>query len=170
MATLNTGGSPGQGLPHGPYPTHMLPPTAGRRNERNWSALAKKYGHPYKWIRGLNDRVLKNTGKSGLTPISPFLKEGLYNTPMSQQDQKQRLYIYQKERYYSFTAAELHTIQVFSALDRQNYGRQNLKTGIHEMFAKSQWQTDKTLPKHIGFVPIFGGFDGHWEVSNLSYT
>jgi hypothetical protein len=50
--------------------------------------LAKKYGHPYKKIKGMSHRILKSTGKSGITPLSPFFPANMMTRNPTSQWQK----------------------------------------------------------------------------------
>ena len=125
--------------------------------------LASKYGHPYKKIKGMSHRILKFTGKSGITPLSPFFPQNMLNrTPRSQQ-QKYQFYFYQQHRYQGFTAAELHAMEALSALDTIKTSSQ-LSNAIHPMFGKDKWDRDSDLPRHLPLIPLFTGHDGFWQV------
>lgn len=113
------------------------------------TTLAKKYGHPYKKIRGFSHRILKNTGKSGLTPLSPFV---LTMDPASLW-QKYRLFYYQQHRYFGMSALDSTPMAI------------NLENPIHPMFSKKKWDSDVLLRRHLGRIPLLGGHDGFWEVS-----
>jgi hypothetical protein len=143
---------------------HLHAPGVGEPKRRNWTTLAKNYGHPYKKISGINYRVLKNTGKSGITPLSPFRVNGLNFTTIAQREQKNSIYWTQRERFFSFTAVELRVMEALSALNPIIYGRLNLNNSIHGAFARSQWLTHRTHAKHLGFVPMLGLNNGHWTV------
>lgn len=138
--------------------------TVERKHEADLTALARKYGHPYRKIGNLSHRVLKNTGKSGLTPLSPFLAPQAYHPDIW--EQKIKLYYYQQHRYFSFTAAELCDLEVFSSLLTSEASISTLNNPIHPMYERSQWDTDKTLPKHLSFTPILDvpGQGGFWQV------
>ena len=112
--------------------------------------LARKYGHPYKKINGMSHRILKNMGKSGITPLSPFFPISPTRSP-GRQEYKYRVYYYQQHRYQGFTAAELYAMESLSGLDT-SLTTSSLTNSIHPMFAKRQWDTETTLPRHLYVV------------------
>lgn len=147
---------------------HLLPANAPPPDRRNWKPWSRKYGHPYRTIDGLSHRVLKNTGKSGLTPLSPFATATLGLQTNAQRRQRNWLYYYQKDRFFSFTAAELQYMEALSAVDLNNYGRRSLTNNIHKIFDRSQWVNPRTGPRHLGFPPMLGNHQGLWTVCRIS--
>ena len=130
-----------------------------KKHPASLTNLAKKYGHPYKKIRGMRHRILKYTGKSGITPLSPFfLMNRGPRTPQSWQP-KYQFYFYQQHRYQGFTAAELHAMESLSALDSRTTSS-SLGNAIHPMFGKDKWDKDNDLPRHLPLIPLFTGHDG----------
>ena len=138
------------------------PAAAPEQRPAQLTNLARKYGHPYRKINGMSHRILKNTGKSGITPLSPFFTASPTQSP-DRQKHKYRVYYYQQHRYQGFTAAELHEMESLSALDTSPISS-GLTNAIHAMFLKSQWDTEATLSRHVPLLPLFTGKDGFWQV------
>src|SRR3954463_7855110 len=110
------------------------------------TALARTYGHPVRKTGAISHRVLKYTGKSGLTPLSPF--RAVDGRPIVIKRGKKRLYYYQQNRFYGFTTAELRRIGSMASF-LPGRVRSTLNISIHPMFEKSKWDTEQTLPKHL---------------------
>ena len=127
------------------------------------TALAKKYGHPYKKIKGMSHRILKSTGKSGITPLSPFFPANMIPRNPTGQRQKYQFYFYQQHRYQGFTAAELHNMESLSAFDTTATSSPLLNP-IHPMFGKAKWDQVGTSSRHLPLIPLFTGHDGFWQV------
>ena len=117
-----------------------------------FTSLVRKYGHPYQKINGMSHRILKNTGKSGITPLSPFFTISPTRSP-GRQEYKYWVYYYQQHRYQGFTASELHAMESLSGLDT-SLTTNRLTNTIHAMFAKRQWDTETTLPRRL--YAVFG--------------
>lgn len=124
-------------------------------NPPHYTEFAQKYTHP----RGRENRVIKHTGKSGLTPLSPFLD----NVPVAERRRKTRLYGYQVGRYHGFTARDLMTLEAYSALNNDQV-QNNLQNQIHPLYQKHKWDSSASLPRHYGSLPLGGPYAGHWEV------
>lgn len=105
-------------------------------------------------VRGANSKILKNTGKSGLTPITP----GIFS------DGQRYLQNYQKRRYYGFSAAELNAMEAMAALNTETM-TSTLDNPVHPMYELSQWETYQQMGKHLGPIPIRGDHEGYWVVS-----
>jgi hypothetical protein len=152
--------------------THLSSLTLNpKREKKPLTTLARKYAHPVA-RRGSptnpSHRVLKNTGKSGLTPLSPFLaySNSLYKT-FAEERFKRRLYQYQRSRYYGFTAAELRDMQAMSALVGDGV-RGALANPVRPLFERGKWDTEASLHRHLSFLPILEGKGegGLWTVEN----
>jgi hypothetical protein len=167
MATWPGANGPSGGRSPGPRP----PPGAGfvipgaRKKDSNLTKLARKYGHPYRKLKGISHRLLKNTGKSGLTPLSPCLAHHLLDPGYGRQ--KLAWYYYQQRRFFSFTARELLDMDAYSSAFEGRFAS-NLTNPIHEMYERGRWDTERTLAKHIGFLPILEGpgKGGVWRADN----
>jgi hypothetical protein len=130
--------------------------------------LTRKHGHPYKKIKGMSHRILKYTGKSGITPLSPFFPQNMQNRTPRSRKQMYQFYYYQQHRYQGFTAAELYGMEALSGLDVA-VRSSNLTNSIHPMFGKDKWDTNTGLPRHLPFIPLFTGHDGLWQVCWTSF-
>ena len=123
--------------------------------------LAKKYSHPRGRFNGVDHGPLRNTKKSGLTPLTSKRSNN------GKGDRKKRnLDAYQRSRFHGFTAEELRRFEALAALDEDVVGH-GLSNPIHEVFEKKQWLREEEMPKHRGAIPILGGCDGFWLVSLL---
>jgi hypothetical protein len=144
---------------------YVPPPTPDRdplEQSNTLSRLAKKYGNPEgitkaPWGGSLNHGILTGTGKSGLTPLSPWS-----TTQHSETNALSRsyLYFYQKARLWGFSAAELKTMHSLSALEDGPLMGTRFTNPIHPLFARSQWIDSPTSP----LIPLGAGFEGFWEV------
>jgi hypothetical protein len=130
-------------------------------NVQGFTDLAKKYSHPRGIFNGTNHRPLRNTNKSGLTPLSPKFtnsrKEGRKRT---------NLEAYQRSRFLGFEADERHCFEALAALD-ENAMSHGLTNPIHAVFEKKQWLREEETPRHRGAIPILGSEGGFWLVSSL---
>jgi hypothetical protein len=142
-------------------------PRMSTSDQRNRPApltfLAQRYGHPVGQTAGLSHRALRRTGKSGLTPLSPFHTTAK-GSPHPSQDRKLRVHYYQQHRFFGFSAAELNRMGALAACQTMPM-MSTLDNPIHPMFQRSQWDTEETLPKHLGFIPLYAGRNGHWQVT-----
>lgn len=136
---------------------------SSRKRPAPLTKLARKYGHPYKKIKDMSHRILKYTGKSGITPLSPFFPQNMQNRTPRSRRQKYQFHFYQKHRYQGFAAAELHGMEALSALDTTKTSSP-LINPIHPMFAKDKWDGDNDIPRHWPLLPLFTGHKGFWQV------
>ncbi|KAJ5041224.1 uncharacterized protein L3040_005772 [Drepanopeziza brunnea f. sp. 'multigermtubi'] len=144
----------------------LLPP--GRRNLANLTNLARKYTHPVKTIGKISHRVLKNTGKSGLTPITPNPRShNRIATPLLTPNSLPSRLVekYQTRRFYGFSAEELQTLNAITGLDNQA-GDSTLDEMIHPLFAEAKWERSDGMGLNVGPLPIRGGIDGYWVADN----
>ncbi|KUJ09625.1 uncharacterized protein LY89DRAFT_787913 [Mollisia scopiformis] len=142
----------------------LLPPNKRQEYTQNLTDLAKKYTHPLGKTGAADHRILFNTGKSGITPISsppPCLIE-----TDQQKLSRNQLKAYQKTRFRGFTTAELKELNALEPLDFETHKNELTNIDIHPAFRRKRWLTEKDLPKHLGVPPILGGLDGLWEVTN----
>ena len=108
------------------------------------------------YVEGQNHRILKSTGKSGLTPLSPFA----HNEWTAD---RANLHFYQQSRFKGFSAAELEKMQALTALETRTV-KPNLGNPIHPIYALPNWATEASLPATLGPIPIRGDHEGYWLV------
>lgn len=108
--------------------------------------------------------VLKNTGKSGLSPILPLPSTpGSPRTTRIRKWRHEGLIRHQKLRFMGFLASELHSLQALAPLD-VSPGEMTLNNQIHPFFRKERWADEADLPKNQGPIPLLGDHDGFWLV------
>jgi hypothetical protein len=117
------------------------------------SKLAKKYGT-------FDHGPLKGTGKSGLTPVSPWV-EGTARSPRGWKVRK-RIERWQKTMYYGWTASELNSLEALAAF--QTAMPNNLTNELHPIFQLDRWIKKEELPLHRPPYPLSKGREGFWEV------
>lgn len=103
-----------------------------------------------------NHRLLKGTGKSGLTPLSPF-----HASPNAQKLQQ---FYHQRSRFFGFSAAELHDMEVLAALHTDAVTNTLGDVPVHVLFQKSRWEKESKMMSTRAPIPIRGGHDGYWLV------
>ncbi|KAG4440489.1 hypothetical protein IFR05_004024 [Cadophora sp. M221] len=150
-------------------PTGLLQPRAKRQARvAKWTDIAKIYGHyigPGINEDGLAEDHLRNTGKSGLTPL-PTPEVGA--TAAESQNILARKLEHEKSqraRLRGFTAAELLDMEVLAYFDKDPMPDEPTIV-IHPAFQLSNWVTQNSLPKHRGAVPLLGEYDGLWVAEN----
>lgn len=117
------------------------------------SKLATRYG-PF------DHGPLKGTGKSGLTPVSPWI-EGTAKSPRSWKVRK-RIERWQNCRFYGWSARELNSLEALSAF--QTALPNNLTNELHPLFQLDRWMKKEELPLHRPLYPLPTGCEGFWEV------
>lgn len=127
----------------------------------SWTDLAKKYGHPTKDWFGSNAetaKTLRNTGKSGFTPVTRDPAGGGANSF------NDRLENCQRREFFGFTARELELMEALTplVLDEMEMG---LRNPIHPVLKKANWCNPDGFPKLLAPAPILGDSDGLWDVS-----
>lgn len=145
-----------------------------RIGRETWTRLARKYGHPIAGTglrKGGEDselRVgfLRNTGKSGLTPIPKSINPTSPSKSMLDFARlRERLKKYQQIRLHGFTAAELAEMETLNAVD-DTAMQCELGNAIHPLFAKDRWCREAEMPKDQAYLPIYGDYPGDlWDVS-----
>lgn len=124
--------------------------------EQIWAPLQEDQGHEPSHSK-------KNTGKSGITPLSPFFPQNMANRTLRSRQQKYQFYFYQQHRYRGFTAAEIHGMDALSALNTIKTSSPMINV-IHPMFGKGKWDKENELPRQWPLIPLFYGHDGFWQV------
>jgi hypothetical protein len=146
-------------------------PGKRKRDKIELTPLAKRYTHPI----GRKHAVLAYTGKSGLTPITPYSEKG----PVLNPDKKKRtaqLEEYQLWRFNGLRTQQLVEIEAFAPTYKSqlniyeqakqglgvNFQGLGLSVPIHPLYAKVNWENTclKTKPWYI----LPGGKSGHWQV------
>ncbi|KAF8860479.1 hypothetical protein BDZ45DRAFT_688468 [Acephala macrosclerotiorum] len=147
----------------------LLPSNLREQRVAGYTDLARKYSHPIgNWIQHIDHRILRNTGKSGLTPIGPLNPDGLSNEVLGQLYREHVAYeVYQRRRLVGFTPDELKKIEALAGLDDTPM-EYNLTNGIHPIFQLPAWLSEAELPKHQALIPTLGDYNGFWSVSGLS--
>lgn len=140
--------------------------TAASRPPRILTDLARKYTAP---TRG-PQRILNNTGysdpdlKNGLIPIDP----GPVDVILCQDeiDSIQKVRVYQKNRFYGFTAEEWQLLEAHAPLigdSGEEQWRDPLPTqDSQKMFHRCRW--DRHVLAHRGKLALGKGRSGYWEV------
>lgn len=109
---------------------------------------------------------MRNTGKSGLTPIRPLNPDGLSNEALGQLYRERVAYeVYQRRRLVGFTPDELKKIEALAGLD-DTLMEYNLTNDIHPIFQLPAWLSEAELPKHQALIPTLGDYNGFWSVSS----
>ncbi|KUJ13001.1 uncharacterized protein LY89DRAFT_785531 [Mollisia scopiformis] len=147
--------------------SQFLPANLRAKKVTAYTELAKKYSHPIgQWYPISDHRILRNTGKSGITPL-PRLdpEEMITDTVQAEREKREELEIYQRRRLNGFTPAELHDMEALAALIDEPM-RNNLENDVHPIFERRWWMEEKDLPKHQGLIPLLGDYEGFWVGSN----
>ncbi|KAL2063121.1 hypothetical protein VTL71DRAFT_6193 [Oculimacula yallundae] len=135
----------------------------------NYTDFAKKYGHP----RGISKlridhTILKYTGKSGLSPLSPGKYRQSDATTKEEERRRQgakRLREYQRKVLLGFTSEELHKMDALPGMDARKMEFQLSTVPIHPMLAQCQWLADSKLPEHESTIALWvGDLGSSWFV------
>lgn len=108
---------------------------------------------------------LKYTGKSGLTPIR--LSGDEIADPIVR-DRVWKVESHQRGTTFGFTAEELYRLGALAALDERPMSS-DLQNALHPVFVRQRWQTEGSMPKHVGATPILGDDDGFWLVGEVLF-
>lgn len=117
--------------------------------------LAKRYGH--------GEGEMKDTKKSGFTPVSPLPPGG---AAMTAEKWEIRKAIEDYQRYYmgGFTARELRDMGAYAYFESPQIG--NLQNPLHPVFSLDRWVNTKFQYRHVAKFPLGKGREGYWEVSS----
>ena len=145
---------------------NLHPPAVRQRQVANYTDVAKKYSHPIgNWLRQADNRIIRNTGKSGLTPLPPTDPDEMITNKVQVQRAKLHEYeIYQRRRLCGFTPGELVAIETAAPFIPDSL-KSNLHNAIHPIFEQRWWVTETDLPKNMGLIPLLGEYDGFYTVS-----
>ncbi|KAE8454261.1 hypothetical protein EG329_005186 [Mollisiaceae sp. DMI_Dod_QoI] len=143
--------------------SQFFPSSIRQARVSQYTELAKKYSHPTgNWLAIADNRVLRNTGKSGLTPLLPLdVNQLLTEATERQYARHVELEIYQRRRLIGFTAAEMQTLEALAGLEKSSMNY-HLNTPVHPVFERRWWMSQRDLPKHRALIPILGDHDGPW--------
>ena len=75
---------------------------------------------------------------------------------------------HQRGTTFGFTAEELYRLGALAALDERPMSS-DLQNALHPVFARQRWQTEGSMPKHVGATPILGDDDGFWLVGEVLF-
>ncbi|KAH7323528.1 hypothetical protein BKA65DRAFT_567302, partial [Rhexocercosporidium sp. MPI-PUGE-AT-0058] len=134
----------------------------------NYTEFAKKYGHPRGISRNRDHTILKYTGKSGLTPLSPGVYSESLPSPREIRRRRgaQRLRDYQRSILTGFTTDELNRMESLPATDTREKKQRLSGIPIHPLLAQKQWLQESELPKHQGNIYTWGDMMGAWNAHN----
>lgn len=142
-------------------------PDERQNRVQDWTDLAKKYGHPVGKKGDVDRRILRDTGKSGLTPVitSPDPDSGRRITRRTISEHKKPQIDYQRKRFHGFTTPELRLLEAWNFGNTDQIESRLQLLPIHSVFQKARWNTVRTMPKNRAPVPMLGDDERFWDVS-----
>jgi hypothetical protein len=143
----------------------------GRQSPEPLTELAERYTHP----TGPNHSTIAYTGKSGLTPITPYPT----NLPFRDREEREyniQLEAYQLWRFCGFRTQQLDEMEALAPTYRSRFTTaEKLKQGrgvnfkglgssvpIHPLYTRDKWETRFRASRPRFLLP--GGKSGYWEV------
>lgn len=131
-----------------------------------YTEIAKKYSHPIGNWDYPDNRILRNTGKSGLTPVeNADFEEMLTDNIGWQRSQRTYLEMYQRRRFNGFSIQELYRLESMAAFDLMTMKWDMIFDDVDPIFEKRYWVAEKDMYRHRAHVPILGDYAGFWSVS-----